>query len=207
MAVLSDNIMRRARGHGRGSWVFSAKDFLDLGNRAAVDQSLSRLHRDGTLRRVGHGLYDWPRISRVLGRPAPVDLDAAVAAIARRDNIRIMSDGLTAAHRLGLTNAVPAKVVYWTDGSTRSIQVGDRTIRLKHVKPGLIRWAQHAAAPVVSAIMWLGPSLAADSSMLDRLSQRLPMAVKQDLADGMSTLPAWTTPITRAITAPYRMAS
>jgi hypothetical protein len=29
-----------------------------------------------------------------------------------------MPDGLTAAHRLGLTHAVPAKVVYWTDGST-----------------------------------------------------------------------------------------
>ena len=118
MTVLSYNIMKRTRGHGRGLWVLSAKDFLDLGNRAAVDQSLSRLYRDGTLRRVGRGLYDWPRISRVLGHPAPVDLDAAVAAIARRDNIRIMPDGLTAAHRLGLTHAVPAKVVYWTDGST-----------------------------------------------------------------------------------------
>jgi hypothetical protein len=83
MTVLSYNIMKRTRGHGRGLWVLSAKDFLDLGNRAAVDQSLSRLYRDGTLRRVGRGLYDWPRISRVLGRPAPVDLDAAVAAIAR----------------------------------------------------------------------------------------------------------------------------
>ena len=207
MTVLSDNIMKRTRGHGRGSWVFSAKDFLDLGNRAAVDQSLSRLFRDGTLRRVGRGLYDWPRISRVLGRPAPVDIDAAVAAIARRDNIRVMPDGLTAAHRLGLTNAVPAKVVYWTDGSTRAIPVGNRTIHLKHVRPGLIRWAHHAAAPVVSAMMWLGPSLATDSSMLDRLSQRLPLAVIKDLADGLSTLPAWATPIAREITTPHRIAS
>ena len=207
MNVLSDNIMKRTRGHGRGSWVLSAKDFLDLGNRAAVDQSLSRLYRDGTLRRVGCGLYDWPRISQVLGRPAPVDLDAAMAAIARRDNIRVMPDGLTAAHRLGLTNAVPAKVVYWTDGSTRAIPVGNRTIHLKHVRPGLIRWAHHAAAPVVSAMMWLGPSLATDSSMLDRLSQRLPLAVIKDLADGLSTLPAWATPIAREITTPHRIAS
>ncbi len=207
MTVLSSNIMKRTRGHGRGSWVFSAKDFLDLGNRAAVDQSLSRLYRGGTLRRVGRGLYDWPRISPVLGRPAPVDLDAAVAAIVRRDNIRVMPDGLTAAHRLGLTNAVPAKAVYWTDGSTRTISVGDRTIYLKHVRPGLIRWAQHAAAPVVSAMMWLGPSLAADSSMLTRLSQRLPSAVIQDLADGLSTLPAWAAPIVHEITASHHIAS
>jgi len=122
-------------------------------------------------------------------------------------NIRVMPDGLTAAHRLGLTNAVPAKVVYWTDGSTRTIPVGDRTIHLKHVRPGLIRWANHAAAPVVSAMMWLGPSLAVDSNMLDRLSQRLPMTVIKDLADGMSTLPAWMIPIAREITTPRCMAS
>lgn len=207
MTVLSDTIMRRVRGHGHGTWVFSAKDFLDLGNRAAVDQSLSRLYKAGTLRRVGHGLYDWPRISQVLGRPAPVDLDAAVAAIARRDNIRVMPDGLTAAHRLGLTNAVPTKVIYWTDGSTRAIPIGNHTIRLKHVRPSLIRWSQHAAAPVVSAIMWLGPSLATDSDMLDRLSQRLPMAVIRDLANGLSTLPAWAAPIACKITTPHRIAS
>ncbi len=197
----------RGHGHGHGLWVFSAKDFLDLGNRAAVDQSLSRLHRDGTVRRVGRGLYDWPRFSQVLGRPAPMDLDAAVAAIARRDNLRVMPDGLTAAHRLGLTNAVPAKVLYWTDGSTRAILVGERTIHLKHVRPGLIRWADHAAAAVVSAMMWLGPSLATDSRLLGRLSQRLSMAVKQDLADGRSTLPAWATPITRELTAQPPMVS
>ena len=120
---------------------------------------------------------------------------------------RVMPDGLTAAHRLGLTNTVPAKVVYWTDGSTRAIPVGNRTIHLKHVRPGLIRWAHHAAAPVVSAMMWLGPSLATDSSMLDRLSQRLPLAVIKDLADGLSTLPAWAAPIAREITTPHRIDS
>ncbi len=108
--------------------------------------------------------------------------------------------------RLSGTNAVPAKIIYWTDGSTRAIPVGNRTVYLKHVRPGLIRWAHHAAAPVVSAMMWLGPTLAADSSMLDRLSQRLPIAVIKDLADGLSTLPAWAAPIAREITTPHRIA-
>ena len=71
----------------------------------------------------------------------------------------------------------------------------------------MIRWAKHAADPVVSAMMWLGPSLSADSHMLDRLSQRLPKAVIKDLVDGMSTLPAWATPIAREITSQHRLAS
>jgi hypothetical protein len=43
--------------------------------------------------------------------------------------------------------------------------------------------------------------------MLDRLSQRLPMAVIKDLADGLSTLPAWAALIAREITTPHRIAS
>ncbi len=116
MTAMADKIMRRVSVHGSGRWVCTPKDFLDLGSREAIDQALSRLVKAGRLRRVGHGLYDRPRISRVLNRPAPVDLEAAIAALARRDGVRIMPDGLVAANQLGLTNAVPAKVSYVTDG-------------------------------------------------------------------------------------------
>ena len=69
-----------------------------------------RLVKAGRLLRVGRGLYDMPRFSKVLKRAAPVDLEAAIAAPARRDGIRIMPDGLVAANHLDLTNAVPATV-------------------------------------------------------------------------------------------------
>ena len=114
--------MKRVSAHGRGRWVCTPKDFLDLGSREAVDQALSRLVKAGQLRRVGHGLYDMPKMSDVLKRPAPVDLNAAIAALARRDGVRIMPDGLAAANQLGLTNALPAKASYVTDGSSRTDQ-------------------------------------------------------------------------------------
>lgn len=43
-----DLIMKRARAGGRGS-VFTPSDFLDVAARAAVDQALSRLARNGKL--------------------------------------------------------------------------------------------------------------------------------------------------------------
>ena len=46
MSSLATKIMRRINGHGRGNWVCTPKDFLDLGNRAAVDRALSRLVED-----------------------------------------------------------------------------------------------------------------------------------------------------------------
>ena len=109
MSRMADKIIKRVSAHGRGRWVCTPKDFLDLGSREAVDQALSRLVKAGQLRRVSHGLYDMPRMSDVLKRPAPVNLDAAIAALARRDGVRIMPDGLAAANQLGLTKELPAK--------------------------------------------------------------------------------------------------
>lgn len=207
MTVLSDKIMKRVRGHGRGSWVCSAKDFLDLGNRAAVDQSLSRLQRRGILRRVRRGLYDWPRPSQILNRSAPTNVTAAVAAIARRDGVRVMPNGIVAAHRLGLTNAVPAKAEYWTDGVSRTVQLGTRTVRLKHMNPNLMNWADRPAAPVVTALVWLGPTMSADAATVDRLRRRLPDRVKQDLAAGAAQLPTWAAPIVRQLQIPLDVAA
>jgi len=196
--------MKRVHGRGPDAWVFSPKDLVDLAGRAAVDQALSRLVRQGRLRRVGRGLYERPRMSRVLGRAAPVDLESAVHAIARRDGLRLMPDGLAAANRLGLTNAVPAKAVYWTDGSSRAVQAGGHTVRFKHVNPVLMQWADRAAAPVVSALVWLGPALAGDAETVAQLRRRLPADVKDDLADGLAQLPTWALPIVRAITGSER---
>ena len=83
MTPLAHKIMKRVSKRGRGKWVCTPKDFLGLGSREAVDQALSRLVKAGQLCRVGHGLYDMPRMSDVLKRPAPVDWDAASSAFVR----------------------------------------------------------------------------------------------------------------------------
>ena len=199
MTRLADRIVKRLSARGRGRWVCTPKDFLDLGSRAAVDQALSRLVSAGRLRRAGRGLYDLPRTSAVLGRPAPVDLDAALAAIARRDGIRIMPDGATAAHRLGLTNAVPARPGYVTDGATRTLGVDGATVRLRHAGPRVMRWTGHPAAPVAQALRWLGPDAARDPRVLATLKRHLPDAVKRDLSRNARDLPGWARPIARDI--------
>ncbi len=43
MSSVADAIMKRVNAPGRSRWVCTPKDFLDLGNREAVDQALSRL--------------------------------------------------------------------------------------------------------------------------------------------------------------------
>jgi Family of unknown function (DUF6088) len=183
--------MKRARAHGRGKWACTPRDFLDLGSRAAVDQALTGLMKAGELRRVGRGLYDLPRMSKALNRPAPMSLDSVVAAVARRDNIRVMPDGIIAANRLGLTNAVPAKADYVTDGTTRTINVDGWTVRLRHARPNLMNWIGRPGAQVVQALHWLGSRAAGDPQTVADLQRRLPDNVKRDLAKGANTLSDW----------------
>ena len=199
MTGTADKIMQKVSVHDGGRWVCTPKDFLDLGSRDAVDQAVSRLAKAGRLRRVGHGLYAAPRISPLLNGPAPVDLDAAIAALARRDGVRIMPDGLVAANQLGLTNAVPANASYVTDGHSRTLKIDGRTVQFRHAGPSVMRWAGRPAAPVVQALRWLGPRVAADGEIVSTLSRHLPNNVKVDLLRNLRDLPGWALPLGRSI--------
>lgn len=200
MTSLSDSIMRRIRAHGRGKWVCSPKDFLHLGTRAAVDQALCRLVKKGVLRRVGRGLYELPRMSKLLKRPAPPSVDTIVKTIARRDQVKVMPDGIVAANSLGLTNAVPAKNIYLTDGSSRTLTVDNWTISFRHVGSSLIKWAGRPGVRVVQALSWLGKAAALDSQVVDILRSRLTDRDKQGLIKNLDDLPRrWMVDIVQAI--------
>ncbi|WP_321575013.1 DUF6088 family protein [Paraburkholderia franconis] len=77
-------------------------DFAQLGSRDLVDKTLQRLVASGKLRRIDRGLYDMPSINRLTNRPSVPDYRAVVEAVARRDQIRVLVDGITAANDLGL---------------------------------------------------------------------------------------------------------
>ena len=116
-------------------------------------------------------------------------------------SVRIMPDGLAAANQLGLTNALPAKASYVTDGSSRTIKIDGRTVRFRHAGPSVMQWAGKPAAPVVQALRWLGPEAAADAKVVSILSRRLPDAVKRDLFQNSRHLPGWALPLARNIAA------
>ena len=199
MASVADRITKTVTERGAGAWVCTPGDFQGLGSRDAVDQALSRLVKAGKLRRIGHGLYDMPRFSGVLGRPAPADIDAAVSALARRDGVRVMADGLVAANRLGLTKAVPARASYITDGSSRTLKIDGRTVRFRHGRPRIMQWAGRPAAAVVQALEWLGPDAAGDARVVAMLRRRLPEVVKHDLQQNINDVPGWAVPLVRRI--------
>lgn len=189
MNALPSRILRRSRAHAAhgARKAFTAKDFLDFGNRDAVDQALSRLHKDGRLRRVARGVYDVPRDNPILNRPAAPDIGAFVDAIARRDNLKVAPDGLVAANRLGLTNAVPARNRYLTDGPSRTYRVGRSEVKLTHANPKSMILKDGPIGDVVRALHWLGAS-ADDGDIADTLRRKLPDAAKAILSKGRNSV-------------------
>lgn len=196
---IADRIMKKVAARPVGQWVCTPKDFLDLGSREAVDQALSRLVKAGRLRRVSHGLYDRPRISKLLKCRAPVDMDSAIAALARRDGVRIMPDGLAAANQLGLTNAVPAEISFVTDGHSRALKIDGHTVRFRHAGPSIMRWTGKPAAAVVQALRWLGPGAATDAHVVSTLNRNLPDHVKADVWHHRRDLPGWALSLARSL--------
>jgi Family of unknown function (DUF6088) len=185
--------------------VWTPVDFLDLGRRDAVDKALQRLVRAGQLRRIDRGLYDTPRINSLTKQPAVADYRQILDALARRDQVRMLVDGLTAANDLGLTTAVPARVMIHTDARRRTIRLDNLTIEFKQTAPSKLYWAGRPAMRIVQALRWLKDTLPTDyDRILARLcailaDRRHGKALRDDLRAGLATLPAWMQNIVREL--------
>ena len=186
--ALADKIVRRIRGHGRG-FVFSAADMLDLGGRAAVDQALARLTRDGQIRRLDRGLYDLPRLHPRLGQLWPSSDDVA-RALARRTDSHIKPSGPLAANLLGLSTQVPARAVYLTDGPSRKVRVGRLQVSLRHAGRTDMLLPDSKAGLAIVALRYLGRD-GATSEVVDQLASSLDDEDKARLCSVRRKISGW----------------
>jgi hypothetical protein len=204
MSDISNSITSLVNAAGPGP-VWVPADFAHLGSRDAIDKTLQRLVASEALRRIDRGLYDLPATNRLTRRPMAPDYRAVVDAIARRDQLHMLVDGMTAANDLGLTDAVPARVTIHTDARRRSIQVDNLLIEFRKTAPSRLYWAGRPAMRVVQALHWLKDTLPGDG---DRTRTRLGgvlsdpkhgPAISQDLVQGFAHLPAWMQAFLRTV--------
>ena len=130
--------------------VWTPVDFLDLGSREAVDKALQRLALAAQIRRLDRGLYDQPRRNQLTGQMSVPDYRRVIEAIARRDQTRMLVDGMTAANDLGLSDAVPGRIVVHTDARLRPIKLGKQIIAFRPTAPSKLYWADTAGDAALS---------------------------------------------------------
>jgi hypothetical protein len=177
--------------------VWTPIDFVDLGPYEAVRQALHRLVQAQDIRRITRGLYDKPGFNKLTGKTTNPDPRAVVDTLARRDQARILVDGITAANDLGLSDAVPARIVVHTDARFKPLDLGGLRIEFKKTAPSALYWAGRPAMRVVQALHWLQDMLPSDAARVKKRLQSIfadphhGPAIVADLREGLSTLPIW----------------
>lgn len=183
-----DQIFKAINSLGHGA-VFVPTDFLSFGSRQAVDIVLYRLVRKGTIRRLARGIYDFPKDHPKIGKLQPSPEKIAKALVGR-DCTRIQPTGAYAANILGLSEQVPAKVVFLTDGPSRTVKIGTTTIQLRRTTPKNMAMAGRLSGLLVQALRELGKEHITPQR-IEHLKRTIPLNARQELLKDMRFAPEW----------------
>src|SRR5205807_577531 len=110
-----------------------------------------------------------PKIGKLL--PSPEKLAEALMG---RDCTRIQQAGAYAANILGLSEQVPAKVVFLTDGSSRMVKIGTTTIQLRRTTLKNMAMAGRLSGLLIQALHELGKENIS-AKRLEHLKRTIPL--------------------------------
>lgn len=158
--------------------------FIDLAELRSINVVLERRAKEGKIRKLARGLYDYPRNHPKLSVLHP-EINTIVKAIIGRDNIRYKPSGAYAANMLGLSEQVPSKVVFITDGISRKIVIGKFSIEFKKTTTKNMALAGKEAGLVIQALIFLKPHNV-NGTIINRLKKLLKRHDKRSI---FTTLP------------------
>jgi hypothetical protein len=196
MKSVEDKIMGRINGHGKG-WCFTPKSFLDIGSAEAIRIALFRLKKKGTIRQLAPGLYDYTRFHPKMGTLSPDPLKIA-DALSTKASTRLQPTGALAANILGLSEQVPAKIVFLTDGKTKHIIIGQQDILFKKTSPRNLASAGKKSGLVIQALRHIGMKNITPSQ-IELLQKTLSKADKNQLSKDRLDAPLWMQRFLKAI--------
>ena len=107
--------------------IFLPSDFKDLGTSTAIRKTLSRLVDQKVLVRMGQGIYVVPIHDKLFGEVLP-SMEEIAASLAEKEHVKIMPTGQYALNKIGLSNQVPMKMVFLTNGTKKNITIGKSSI-------------------------------------------------------------------------------
>lgn len=194
--TIDDQIVSSIYGHKRG-WVFTPDHFKHLGSRDSIASALKRHKQSGLIRQLARGLYDYPKTDPDLGTLEPSTDDIA-SALAGRDATRLQPSGAYAANLLGLSTQVSMRVVFLTDGRSRTVQIGKRQITLKNTTPRNMATANKISGLVIQALRHIGKDQVTQE-IIEKLRKRLTIEDRKRLMADIRYAPEWIAAIFRTL--------
>ena len=185
--TIQEQIKQRIDGARPGT-VFFVNDFAEFDNEY-VSKILSLLKDFGVLERLAKGIYYKPIITQY-GNVYP-SAEKIVRLIAEHENAEILPTGEYALNALGFSTQIPMKAVYLTNGSPRTINIGNKKIRLKHRAPSSYSYKSQLMPLLVLALKAKGKSNITPKD-IDRIEEIVSnSAEKQQIKEDLSVTPVW----------------
>jgi hypothetical protein len=188
MQSVEKQIERSIKSKPKGSLVLP-DDFLTIGSSEAIRKALDRLEDKGVIIRVAQGIYERPKISKLIGSLTP-SAEEVAEAIAKRDRIRTVPTGSYALNALGLSTQIPMNIVLLTDGSPREIKVGKRTIKFKKTTPKNLLAKGKISRLVIQALKEIGNGKVTEEEE-HKIVDLLKKEEEKDLKYDIALAPVW----------------
>lgn len=186
---LKSKVLARIYGRGRG-WAFSKMDFASDFPPEGTQRALSRLAASGVIRRVMRGIYDYPPKGLGAETHRSPDLHQVAQALARKFSWRIQPTGNAALNLLGLSNQVPGRWVYLSDGPARQYTIGKQALEFRKapLKEAALKTIEGAL--LVQAIKALGKERI-DDQVIAKLSAFLKPQDCSRIRQDTKAVPEW----------------
>ena len=185
--TIQEQIKQRIDGARPGT-VFFVNDFAEFDNEY-VSKILSLLKDFGVLERLAKGIYYKPIITQY-GNVYP-SAEKIVRLIAEHENAKILPTGEYALNALGFSTQIPMKAVYLTNGSPRTINIGNKKIRLKHRAPSSYSYKSQLMPLLVLALKAKGKSNITPKD-IDKIEEIVSnSAERQQIKEDLSVTPVW----------------
>ena len=193
MEKIRERIMQAPDGS-----VFVNSDFADITDTNTIKQIISRLIKEGTLRRIIRGVFEKPKYSKLLQEYVAADPNEIANALARCYHWTIAPCGDTALNKLGLSTQVTAVWSYISDGPYKTYEWDKTKIEFKHRTKKEITGLSPTTILVIQALKTLGKENT-DSKVIRILSHRLNTEEKAALLREGSEATDWVYNVIREI--------
>ena len=193
MEKICERIMQAPDGS-----VFVNSDFADITDTNTIKQIISRLIKEGTLRRIIRGVFEKPKYSKLLQEYVAADPNEIANALARCYHWTIAPCGDTALNKLGLSTQVTAVWSYISDGPYKTYEWDKTKIEFKHRTNKEITGLSPTTILVIQALKTLGKENT-DSKVIRILSHRLNTEEKAALLREGSEATDWVYNVIREI--------
>jgi hypothetical protein len=189
MRLVVENLILEKIESGRRGRVLFIDDFENYGNPESVKKAMLRLCNKGVLYRLGHGIYCYPKIDKRIGI-IPPNTDEIAQAIAKKNKVKLAVPGVVALNLLGLSTQVPMRVVYLTDGSSRTVKIGKRSIVFKRTSPKNLLAKGELSGMLIQALKVMGKD-SIDEDIKKRIREILLNERRENILHDIKLAPFW----------------